>query len=217
MKILSVDAETNGLHGQPFAIGAICTSDTGLASVYLGRCPIDSPVDPWVAANVLPALTGIADLYAADADPYASFLADFAAWYDDHQDGDPLVIAHIGVPVEARLFADMVTVLGRDPFSGPYPLHDLATLLLAVGADPLSAERYLTGRALPLPAVCEGLSPHHPLFDASVAEACWRHAAGELARLRIPPTEIHGPHVITGRTAGINADGTAVETITWAE
>jgi hypothetical protein len=176
MKILSVDAETNGLHGQPFAIGAICTDDTGTANTYLARCPIDGPTDPWVAANVLPALNGITNRFAADDNPYASMLADFAAWYDHQQDGDPVVIAHVGVPVEARLFADMVRVLGRDPFSGPFPLHDLATLLYAGGWDPLSADNYITRNGLAVP-VAAGMSPHNPLYDAAVAEVAWRHLA----------------------------------------
>lgn len=215
MKILSVDAETNGLHGQPFAIGAIVTHDDGVHALYETRCAIDGPVDPWVAANVLPALTTV-DMFPGDANPYPLMLASFAAWFDAHKDG-AVVIAHVGVPVEARLFADMVHVLGRDPFSGPFPLHDLATLLYAAGHDPLSADAYRTAHGLRMAAAYEAMSPHNPLYDAAVAETCWRHAAGKLARLRIPPTQIHGPHVVAGQTAGIEADGTAVETVTWAE
>lgn len=214
MKILSVDVESNGLHGQPFAVGAVCTHDTGPADVYLARCPIDGPVDPWVAANVLPALDGLPDRFACDDNPYASFLADFAAWYDDHQDGDPLVIAHVAAPVEARLFADMVRVLHRDPFSGPFPLHDVADLLWAVGADPLNAEAYAADHGLDVGAGFAGLAAHNPLYDARVAELCWRHAAG---RLTVRPVEIVGAHVVTGRDVSTAADGTVVETITWAE
>jgi hypothetical protein len=216
VKILSVDVESNGLHGQPFAIGAICTDDSQPTAVYRARCPINGPVDPWVEANVLPALAGMPELFAADDHPYASMLADFAAWFDANKDG-ATVIAHCGVPVEARLFADMVGGLDRDPFSGPFPLHDLATLLYAVGADPLSTDGYRAAHGLTLTPAFEGLSPHNPLYDAAVAETCWRHAAGRLARLRVPPVEIRGPHVVTGRTAGIEADGTAVETTAWAE
>lgn len=213
MKILSVDVESNGLHGQPFAIGAICTSDTGLLDAYLARCPIDGPVDPWVAANVLPALADAPERWA----DYANMLRDFAAWYDDQQDGNPLVIAHIAVPVEARLFSDMVRVLNRDPFSGPFPLHDLATLLYAAGHDPTSADAYRTAHGLRMADAYEAMSPHNPLYDAAVAETCWRHVAGQLACLRLPPVEIRVPHVVTGQSAAIEPDGTIVGTVTWAE
>lgn len=172
MKILSVDAETNGLYGQPFAIGAVCTVGEYTADVYLARCPIPAEYgpDPWVAANVLPALD---DVIQEIAD-YPSLLADFAAWYDEHSDG-AVVIAHCGVPVEARLFADFVHVLHRDPFSGPFPLHDLATLLYAAGFDPTSADGYWQGWGLDLGPGFAGMSPHNPLYDARAAEVCWRH------------------------------------------
>lgn len=216
MKILSVDVESNGLHGQPFAIGAIVTHDDGVHALFEDACIIDGPVDPWVAANVIPVL-GTPVPYRGTGHDYPTMLAQFAGWYDDQQDGNPLVIAHVAAPVEARLFADMVHVLGRDPFSGPFPLHDLATLLYAVGADPLSVDGYRTAHGLRMAGAYEEMSPHNPLYDATVAETCWRHAAGQLARLRVPPVEIHGPHVVTGQSAGIAADGTAIETTTWAE
>lgn len=171
MKILSVDAESNGLHGQPFAIGAICTDDDQpTADVFAAKCDIDGPVDPWVLANVTPALDGMTEV-----GPYADLLGDFADWYDAHRTG-ATVIAHVAVPVEARLFADMVRILGRDPFSGPFPLHDLATLLYAGGWDPLSADSYIANNGLAVP-VAAGMSPHNPLYDAAVAEVAWRHLA----------------------------------------
>lgn len=173
MKILSVDVESNGLHGQPFAIGAMLTDDDGVHSLFEDSCIIDGPVDPWVAENVLPAL-GTPVPYRGTGHDYPAMLAQFAGWFDRHKAG-AVVIAHCGVPVEARLFADMVRVLGRDPFSGPFPLHDLATLLYAVGADPLSADGYRTAHGLRMAAAYEAMSPHNPLYDAAVAEACWRH------------------------------------------
>jgi hypothetical protein len=175
VKILSVDAETNGLYGQPFVVGAVCTLYDA-ADVYLARCPIDGPVNPWVADNVLPAL---ADVPESQPD-YPALLADFARWYDDHIDGAD-VIAHCGVPVEARLFADLIHVLGRDPFSGPFPLHDVATLILLGGYDPTSAEVYMRGNGLRVPAAAEGMSAHNPLYDAIVADVVWRHGRVALA------------------------------------
>lgn len=170
MKILSVDAETNGLQGQPFAIGAICTDDGQPDDgVFLAKCGIVGPADPWVLGNVLPALDGVARV-----DRYVDLLSGFADWFDAHKDG-ATVIAHVGVPVEARLFRDMIWFLDRDPFSGPYPLHDLATLLLAAGHDPLSGDAYMAEHGLTLGGLFAGMVEHNPLYDAAVTELCARH------------------------------------------
>ncbi len=188
MKILSVDAETNGLYGRPFCVGAVCTDDGGPTEVFTARCTIDEPVDPWVQDNVLPALADIpvhwdqANSASWAGDPYTALLADFADWFDAHK-GGATVIAHVGVPVEARLFADMVRLLDRGPFSGPFPLHDLATLLHAVGCDPASADGYLLANGLAVPNWAATSLPHNPLYDAVVAEVAWRHL---LDRLWVP-------------------------------
>ena len=53
--ILSFDAETNGLWGQAFAIGAILYNPEGKEiDRFVGRCPIEEDVNSWVAENVLP-------------------------------------------------------------------------------------------------------------------------------------------------------------------
>jgi hypothetical protein len=172
MKILSVDAETNGLTGQPFTIGAIVTDDTapGFHS-YAYRCDLQGPTDPWVLANVFPA---VEDIEKIPGRRYVDLLAGFAQWFDVHK-YDATVIAHVGVPVEARLFRDMIWFLDRDPFSGPFPLHDLATALLMAGDDPLSADGYLLKHGLAVPSYAADMSPHNPLYDAAVAEVAWRH------------------------------------------
>lgn len=169
MKVLSVDAETNGLMGQPFAVGAVYTDSDGHAETYVDRCGVVGEIDPWVLANVIPALDGI------DYPPgrrYVEMLADFAAWFDARKDG-ARVIAHVAWPVEARLFTDMIGLLDRDPFSGPFPLHDLATLLYSRGWASISADAYIQDQGLAVP-LAEGLSPHNPLYDAAVAEVAWR-------------------------------------------
>ena len=60
MKIFSFDAETNGLYGQAFAIGAVVTDDEKEIARYISRCPIDGKIDKWVAENVLPQIKDIA-------------------------------------------------------------------------------------------------------------------------------------------------------------
>lgn len=171
LNLLSVDAETNGLLGQPFAIGAVkSASAADIIQVYAARCPIDGPVDPWVAEHVLP---GLADLPESMPD-YPALLADFARWYDRHS-LDATVIAHVGWPVEAGLLRDMLTRLDRDPFSGPFPLHEVASLLLAAGCDPTSVDEYNADHGLDVGAGFAGFTAHHPLYDARAADVCARH------------------------------------------
>ncbi len=183
MKILSVDAETNGLYGEPFAVGAVCTDDNQPGQLYCGRSLVSGPIDPWVLANVYPAVENIAPVGDGR---YPALLADFAAWFDAHKDG-AVVIAHCGTPVEARLFRDMQWFLDRDPFSGPFPLHDLATALLMAGEDPTSADGYVKKHDVMLPANVDDWSPHNPLYDAVVAEAVWRHLVGRRAEQETRP------------------------------
>lgn len=54
MKIFSFDAETNGLYGKAFSIGAIIMEDGEETSTFVARCPINGEVNPYVAENVLP-------------------------------------------------------------------------------------------------------------------------------------------------------------------
>jgi hypothetical protein len=174
VNLLSVDAETNGLLGQPFAVGAVKTTDQddGMVQVYYARCPIEGSVDPWVAEHVLPGLPDPVTM-----PDYRSLLADFARWYDRHSP-DTAVIAHVAWPVEAGLLRDMLTMLERDPFSGPFPLHEVATLLLAAGHIPSSVDDYNTAHGLSVGSAFIKMSAHHPLYDARAAEVCARHLLG---------------------------------------
>ena len=56
-----MDAETNGLYGDAFAIGAVLMDkETGKEEKrFLARCPIEGCVDKFVKDNVLPELGGV--------------------------------------------------------------------------------------------------------------------------------------------------------------
>jgi hypothetical protein len=81
---------------------------------------------------------------------------------------DANVIGHVVWPVEAQLLRGAHV---KDLFAGPYPLLDVAPLLLAAGHVPTSVDAYLEANGLPRPAG----SPHHPLYDARAAETAFRH------------------------------------------
>lgn len=153
-KILCFDVESSGLHGEGFAVGAVLLDEDGAeVDTFVGRAPIDGPVDGWVAKNVLPAMAGMPENCANARELRAAFFE----WFVARKEG-VIVIADCGWPVEARFLAacvdDAPALRGWD---GPYPLHDVATLLLAAGMAP-------TGTYLPDPAPPG--QKHHPLYDA---------------------------------------------------
>lgn len=172
--LFAVDAETNGLYGAPFAVAAVVVSAPAQSDAevappptvvarFAARCPITGPVDPWVADHVVPALTDLAQTH----DALDGMLDAFWAFWMQNRDAATCV-THVGYPVEAGLFRRCVE---QDPgtrlFQGPFPLHDVATLLLGAGHDPLSVDAYLAARGLSRPPG----TPHDPRYDAE-AVAC---------------------------------------------
>lgn len=165
-RVISIDAESNGLGGRAFAV-ALTLSDAQVELAHVvHRCPIgELATDLWVTTNVLPALTDV----PINLDTYGQLLNEIelqiAAWGGR---GVP-IIAHVAWPVEARLLLDVYS--GDRIQGGPYPLIDVASMLLAKGHDPLTVDGYLNAQGVSAP---EG-SPHHPLYDARAAERCYRH------------------------------------------
>jgi hypothetical protein len=81
--------------------------------------------------------------------------------------------------VESGLFRRCVErdIVGR-AFEGPYPaLHDVATLILALGEDPSSVDEYIKRHGLAVSF--EGVS-HHPMYDATAAAIAWEHVMASL-------------------------------------
>lgn len=164
MKVISLDCESNGLGGRAFAVGAVLTDDvTGELGAFTARCPVDTPTDPWVVANVLPAIEDMPVTHGT----YGELMWAWAGWYRAHQ-ATATIIGHVTWPVEARFLID---VHAEWSAGGPYPLIDVASLLLAAGHNPRLVDDYLDAHDLPRPPG----SPHNPLYDASAAEMAFRH------------------------------------------
>jgi hypothetical protein len=150
-----IDVESVGLHGEAFAVGYIVIDD-------LGNC-IEEDVfacDPaqvvgasydynWVKSNMpeLP-ITHISAVHMRDR-----FWWEWLKW----REKGATLWADCGWPVEARFLMACIDA-DRYPrnWAGPYPLHEIATLLLARGLDPLT-----TFSRLP-----DELPEHNPLMDA---------------------------------------------------
>ena len=59
-KFLCFDLETNGLHGEAFAVGAVVMdANEQVLEQFTGRTKIIGQVDPWVEQNVIPAIKDI--------------------------------------------------------------------------------------------------------------------------------------------------------------
>lgn len=162
--ILSFDAETNGLWGKAFAIGAVLITDGKEVETFIGRCPINEPLNPWVAENVLPQMADIAVTHAG----YAELLIAFMGWYNAHKE-NASVIVHMGLPVEARLFLDAHTMGIIGDWDAPFPLIDISAFP-AIGT---SVDGYNATHGIEVPTDMGGT--HNPLYDSRAAVAAYAH------------------------------------------
>jgi hypothetical protein len=150
------DVESDGLHGEAFAYGFVVVDDTG-ADVEI--------TDAWVREHVVPA-----NPRATCGTRREVRLKFWDAWVRWKERG-AVMVADCAWPVEARFLAACVDdyPLGR-PRDGPYPLHDVATMRLAAGLDPLATE----GRLL------NEMPIHNPLADARQSARLWLEALATL-------------------------------------
>ena len=152
---LVFDVESIGLHGEGFAVGYVVVDRAGreLESGLMAANPniaLGANEDHlWVAANV-PAMDYT---FKSPKEVREAFWAVWERWRDT-----AVLVADCAWPVEARFLQRCVDQdYPHRNWRGPYPLHDLASVLLAKGIDPLAINQRLA--PLELPA-------HNPLADA---------------------------------------------------
>jgi len=180
-KIISIDAETNGLWGNPFAIAAIVYekrqkphymsnwAPTGYEWVEVDRILLRLPdsfvTEPWVIENVLPALAGVDITH----DSYEKMLAEFASFY---MGTAGTVLWHMGHVVEAFLFRELVRLGFIGQFDAPYLPIDVANDLRLSGEQADSVDKYAAGYDL---AISDYGTTHNPLYDCEVAAKVFFH------------------------------------------
>ncbi len=149
------DVESIGLHGEGFAVGWIVVDFAGnVRDEQLFSCPPDAALGEqhnraWVWDNV-PVLPHTHRTPAALRKDF------FDAWRRWNAAGAVLV-ADCGWPVESRFLSACIDdALAAREWSGPYPLHELASVFLAKGLDPLKERSRLDSE----------LPKHNPLCDA---------------------------------------------------
>ncbi len=173
--LFSFDAETNGLWGRAFAIGALVYDEKGSEIArFVGRLPDTEVTDPWVKENVLPKIANIPVTH----DTYEALLAAFAAFYKANKEGADVVV-HMGYIVETKVLRDMHTQKLIGDWDAPYPLYDVSGNLQQAGEDATSVDGYVKKHNLSV-GEFEG-GTHNPLYDSAVAAMVYRHLLGQIA------------------------------------
>lgn len=152
---LVFDIESVGLHGEGFAVGWVVIDNYAVLheASYFACLPEHAygtdTNRKWVKEN-------IPYLEPTHSTPMEVRDAFWAVWLKRKALGAVLV-TDCGWPVESRFLADCVDSdrTGRE-WEGPYPLYDLASILLARGKDPLAITARLE----------DELPQHNPLADA---------------------------------------------------
>lgn len=153
-KLLSFDLETNGLHGSAFAVGAVLMGYDGtVLESFSARCEIVGEVDEWVQKNVLPVI----DDMPITCKSYKELRDAFWQWYVNTEPKADYVLVSNGYPVEYKFLQEcQQDNLEERYWQHPFPILDLASLLVQIGQKP---KLHTTG----------AYTPHHPLDDAKVA------------------------------------------------
>lgn len=184
-KILSIDAETDGLWGDPFALAAIVYEDGVETARLCGRLPDDQVHDPWVLMYVLPTLGQSDGLCPITHENYSDFMSDFADFYKKHKEGAE-VICHMGYIVEAHLFRELRALGYLGDWDAPYPLFDVSGNLQQAGFDPTSVDSYAKEFKL---EVSDYGTTHNPLYDAEVAAKVYMHLTRYVEFPVLQPTD----------------------------
>ncbi len=160
-KILCFDLESNGLHGDVFAVGAVLMDEKGKSlSEFTGRTKIIDKVDAWVEKNVMPAIADMPITHGS----YKDLRESFWRWYIDTEPNCDYVLVSNGYPVEYRfLLKCQEENLEERYWQHPFPILDLFSLLIQAGIDP--GDKARTKKEI---MQAGNYSLHHPLHDAKM-------------------------------------------------
>jgi DNA polymerase III epsilon subunit-like protein len=162
---ISIDAETNGLWGDPFQIGAVLVEDGTIKQEKTWKCPIKGDINPWVEQNVLPKIENIPNTHSS----LDEMLQDFANWYLSNKNMP--VLWHMGHVVEVYLFRLLVEKGYIGEFDAPYTPIELSMLLQYKGFAPDSVDGYLKEKAIKIDNIEGGV--HNALYDAFASALCY--------------------------------------------
>jgi len=154
MITFTIDVESIGLHGDSYAVGWVVHEDgkeieSGMLAVDPSTVNGSDSDREWVTKNIPPL-----EVNCPGCDSMRClFWAEWLKW----KNKGAIMVSDCGWPVEARFLNWCVDWDdGARKWEGPYPLHDLATLALAKGVDPLGTHDRLA----------DELPKHNPTCDA---------------------------------------------------
>lgn len=169
-----IDVESIGLHGEAFAVGVVQIVNGLKYQETTLACPVDRAVGDtedrqWVRAHC----PRIQPTLLTPTDVRMHFWDMWMVWREQH--GAGTLIAECGWPVETEFIR---MCIADDPkvrkWLGPYPLHDLASMRLVKGFDPLRT----------IPRHLDELPAHHPLHDARQSARLLMELTGSLPSVR---------------------------------
>lgn len=154
------DVESIGLHGEPFAVGW-CVVDGAMDGDHLKELDYGLIViDPALASGMDDdrdwVMTNIPVMPVTHLSMQAMLVDFWSRWLHWKAKG-AVMFAECGWPVEAKFLAMCIgAIYPKSKWDGPYPLHEVATMMLAAGMDPMA-----TYERTPFEQ-----PKHHPLSDA---------------------------------------------------
>lgn len=172
--IISFDAEATSLHGTAFAVGGVLmeTASGDVVDSFALRAVSHPPVCDWVRDNVLSRLTDVPTCATVP-----KLRDQFWNWLALARRADAIIVVDCGWPVEANLLSACVADYPSRQDQAPYPIHEVATILLSAGLDPLG--NYWTTQM----SDAEQALRHNPLVDAKQSALCARTALMRLVSL----------------------------------
>lgn len=165
-KIFAVDAESDGLFGFIFAVGAVVMIDDVEVATFGGKLASFKPSNEWVRKEVVPVCNTLSSYTN-----YYMLLKAFHTFYKRHAHVPCDVVCHMGHIVEGGIFRELELL--------SYPLYDVVGNLQQIGEDPTSCDKYFEKYALT--TTIKG-SPHNPLYDAAVTAAVYNHLCDRITR-----------------------------------
>lgn len=183
--IMSIDAETDGLWGNPFAIaGIIYDSETGQEiDKICFRLPNEIITSEWVIKNVLPTLNfpvthgdnnfhdQFIELEGRLEKGYKEMLKDFSKWYLKYKN-ESEVLWHMGHIVESHLFRELYRLRYIEEFDAPYVPIEVSAYLEIAGESADSVDSYAKKYNLDIK---DYGSTHNPLYDCEVSFKVYKH------------------------------------------
>lgn len=162
--ILSIDAETNGLWGQAFAIAGVLYDPNGNEiDKFVGRCPVENEVNEWIRDNVLTQMIEIKETHK----DYKSLLTDFFKFLNINKDLKYKTLVHMGHIVESKLLIDAHNMNIIGDWDAPYEWYDVCLFF----GD--STDNYNKENNIKVDNVIGGT--HNPLYDCRSAYKAFKH------------------------------------------